>query len=68
MAFDRARDDRKVPIYHEHSFVRDLDAAGVSWRWYSHDIATLRLADVKYRVGHPEHFAYVQIRTSRTST
>ena len=32
----------------------------MSWRWYSHDIATLRLADVKYRVGHREHFAYVQ--------
>ena len=55
-----SRDDRKVPIYHEHSFVRYLDAADVSWRWYSHDIATLRLADVKYRVGHREHFAYVQ--------
>ncbi|MBV9944852.1 MAG: hypothetical protein JO262_22195 [Solirubrobacterales bacterium] len=55
-----SRDDRKLPIYHEDSFVRHLDAGGVSWRWYSHDIATLRLADVKYRVGHPEHFAYVQ--------
>jgi phospholipase C len=55
-----SRDDRKVPIYHEHSFVRYLDAANVSWRWYSHDVATLRLADVKYRVGHREHFAYVQ--------
>jgi phospholipase C len=55
-----SRDDRKLPIYHERSFVRHLDAAGVSWRWYSHDVATLRLADVKYRVGYPEHFAYVQ--------
>jgi phospholipase C len=27
-----SRDDRKVPIYHEQSFVRHLDAAGVSWR------------------------------------
>ena len=49
-----------MPIYHQHSFVRHLDAAGVSWRWYSHDVATLRLADAKYRVGHREHFAYVQ--------
>jgi phospholipase C len=56
----RSRDDRKVPIYHEQSFVRYLDAGDVSWRWYSHDVATLRLADVKYRVGHREHFAYVQ--------
>jgi phospholipase C len=55
-----SRDDRKVPLYHNQSFVRYLDAADVSWRWYSHDVATLRLADVKYRVGHPEHFAYVQ--------
>ena len=55
-----SRDDSKVPIYHQHSFVRYLDAAGVSWRWYSHDVATLRLADVRYRVGHREHFAYVQ--------
>ena len=55
-----SRDDRKVPIYHEQSFVRYLDAADVSWRWYSHDVATLRLADVKYRIGHREHFAYVQ--------
>jgi len=55
-----SRDDPKVPIYHQHSFVRNLDAAAVSWRWYSHDVATLRLADVKYRVGHREHFAYLQ--------
>jgi phospholipase C len=55
-----SRDDPKVPIYHQHSFVRYLDAAGISWRWYSHDVATLRLADVKYRVGHREHFAYLQ--------
>jgi len=55
-----SRDDRRVPIYDERSFVRSLDGAGVSWRWYSHDVATLRLADAKYRVGRPEHFAYVQ--------
>ena len=55
-----SRDDPKVPIYHQHSFVRHLDAAGVPWRWYSHDVATLRLADVQYRVGHRAHFAYLQ--------
>jgi phospholipase C len=36
----RSRDDAKVPIYHQHSFVRHLDA--------------------NYRIGHAEHFAYVQ--------
>ncbi len=55
-----SRDDRKVPIHHEHSFVRYLDEAGVSWRWYSHDVATLRLVDGRYRMGHREHFAYLQ--------
>jgi phospholipase C len=55
-----SRDDRKMPLYEERSFVRHLDAADVSWRWYSHDVATLRFADLKYRVGHREHFAYVQ--------
>jgi phospholipase C len=52
-----SREDAKVPIYHQHSFVRHLDAADVTWRWYSHDAATLRLADAKHRVGHREHFA-----------
>ena len=55
-----SRNDPRVPIYHQRSFVRHLDAAGVSWRWYSHDVASLRLADVKYRFGHREHFAYFQ--------
>jgi phospholipase C len=56
----RSRDDKKVPLYNKHSFVRHLDAAGVSWRWYSYGFATLRCADPEYALGHNEHFAYVQ--------
>ena len=37
------------PIYDLPSFVRHLDDAHVSWRWYSHDPATLRAADGTYR-------------------
>ncbi|HVA19796.1 MAG TPA: alkaline phosphatase family protein [Solirubrobacteraceae bacterium] len=55
-----SRDDRKPPLYDKHSFVRHLDAAGVSWRWYSYDIGSLRCVDAEYLLGHHEHFAYVQ--------
>jgi phospholipase C len=58
---DGSRDDKKpVPLYDKHSFVRHLDTAGVSWRWYSYDIGTLRCVDAQYLLGHHEHFAYVQ--------
>jgi phospholipase C len=56
-----SRDDRPTyvpPLYHEPSFVRHLDAYDVSWRWYSFDPATLRLADVNYRLGHHQRFGY----------
>ena len=56
-----SRDDRPSylpPLYHQQSFVRHLDAHGVSWRWYSFDPATLRLADVHYRLGHNDRFGY----------
>ena len=46
------------PLYHQPSFVRHLDAQNVSWRWYSFDPGTLRLADVHYRLGHHERFGY----------
>ncbi len=56
-----SRDDKKpLPLYDKHSFVRHLDAAGVSWRWYSYDVGTLRCVDREYLLGHHEHFAYVQ--------
>jgi phospholipase C len=56
-----SRDDRPPyipPLYHQHSFVRYLDAHHVSWRWYSFDPAPLRLADVHYRLGHHHRFGY----------
>jgi len=56
-----SRDDRPSyvpPLYHQPSFVRHLDTHRVSWRWYSFDPGTLRLADVQYRLGHHQRFGY----------
>jgi len=56
-----SRDDRPLhvpPLYHQRSFIRHLDAAGVPWRWYSFDPGTLRLADARYRLGHHHRFGY----------
>jgi phospholipase C len=59
---DGSRDDKPVPppLYDKHSFVRHLDAVGVSWRWYTYDVGTLRCVDRQYLVGHHERFAYVE--------
>jgi phospholipase C len=38
---------KNVPIYDVAAFTRHLDDA--QWRWYSHDPATLRAADGRYR-------------------
>ncbi len=57
---DGTREDQKPPLYDRFAFVRHLDAAGVSWRWYSYDVGTLHCADREYLVGHHERFAYVQ--------
>ncbi|WP_042381181.1 phospholipase C [Streptacidiphilus melanogenes] len=46
------------PLYRLPSFVRHLDAHEVSWRWYSFDPGTLRLADPRYRMGHHQQFGY----------
>jgi phospholipase C len=47
-----SRDNIDPPIYHLHSFVRHLDKAGVSWRWYSHDdVPILWLIDPLYALG-----------------
>jgi phospholipase C len=46
------------PLYRQPSFVRHLDAHGVSWRWYSFEAGTLRLADADYRLGHHDRFAF----------
>jgi phospholipase C len=56
-----SRDDRPSylpPLYHQPSFIRHLDAHQVTWRWYSFDPGTLRLADVHYRLGHHQRFGY----------
>ena len=58
-----SKDNKGVPIYSLTSFVRHLDAAKVSWRWYAHDMATLRLIDGEYRVGHGANFFWFDRRT-----
>jgi phospholipase C len=44
--------NRRPPFYKCKSFIRHLDTAGVSWRWYSHTLdaapATLGLVDGQY--------------------
>jgi phospholipase C len=45
-------------MYNQPSFVRHLDAHGVSWRWYSFEVGTLRLADARYKLGHHDRFAF----------
>jgi phospholipase C len=56
-----SRDDlppHVAPFYRQPSFVRHLDAHGISWRWYSFEMGTLRLADAHYRLGHHDRFAF----------
>jgi phospholipase C len=58
-----SKDGKQVPIYALPSFIRHLDREDVSWRWYAHDVATLRLIDDRYRSGHFSHFAYFDRRS-----
>jgi phospholipase C len=58
-----SKDNKRVPIYDYPSFVRHLDSANVSWRWYAHDMATLRLIDGRYRVGRGSNFFWFDRRT-----
>ena len=56
-----SRDDLPLhlpPLYNQPSFVRHLDAHGVSWRWYSFEGGTLRFADAHYKLGHHDRFAF----------
>ena len=46
------------PLYDQPSFIRHLDAAGISWRWYSFEPGTLRFADAHYCLGHHDRFAF----------
>ena len=57
----RSRDDlprNLPPLYNQPSFVRHLDAHGVTWRWYSFEAGTLRMADAHYALGHHDRFAF----------
>jgi phospholipase C len=58
-----SKDPKKIPIYNVPSFARQLDAAKVSWRWYTHDVATLRFSDEQYYLGSDSHFAYFDRRS-----
>lgn len=53
---DGSRENRRIPFYNRPSFIRHLDAQDVSWRWYCHDFATLRLVDGRYRLGNTDKF------------
>jgi phospholipase C len=46
------------PLYNHPSFVRHLDARGITWRWYSFIAGTLRFADARYALGHHDKFAF----------
>jgi phospholipase C len=61
-----SKDNKAVPLYSIPSFVRHLDQLSVSWNWYSHDIATLRLIDPQYRIGRYDRFRYFE-HTSKPS-
>jgi phospholipase C len=44
-----SRDNASPPVYHLPSFVRHLDNAGASWRWYTHEVfATIWAIDRNY--------------------
>lgn len=58
-----SKDGKKVPVYALPSFVRHLDRKRVSWRWYTHDVGTLRLIDDKFRIGHYAKFDYFDRRS-----
>jgi phospholipase C len=58
-----SKDPKKVPIYDVPSFVRHLDKQKVSWRWYSHDVGTLRFSDGDYLASHFSNFAYFDRRS-----
>lgn len=51
------------PYYWMKSFVRHLERAGRSWRWYSYDPGTLRFIDARYRLLRDANFAFVEQRT-----
>jgi len=58
-----SKDGRRVPIYDVPSFVRHLEKSKVRWRWYSHDVGTLRFSDSQFRLGYLDKFAYFDRRS-----
>ncbi len=58
-----SKDARRVPIYDIPSFVRHLETNKVRWRWYSHDVGTLRFTDARFRLGYMDKFAYFDRRS-----
>ena len=57
----RSRDDlphNLPPMYNQPSFARHLDAHSITWRWYSFEVGTLRLADAHYALGHHDKFSF----------
>ncbi len=60
---DGSKDPKKVPVYDLPSFARHLDSSKVSWRWYTHDVATLRFSDGNYALGNFSNFAYFDRRS-----
>jgi phospholipase C len=61
-----SKDNKRQPLYAVPSFVRHLDRARVSWRWYAHEyVATLRLTDDRYRFSlSARNFRYFDRRTA----
>lgn len=56
-------DNKKLPLYNQTSFIRLLEETNFTWRWYTHDIGTLRLIDSKYRIGHGNNFWHFDKRS-----
>jgi len=56
-----SKDNKRQPLYAVPSFVRHLDRAKVSWRWYAHEyVATLRMTDDRYTLSLSATFLDVQ--------
>ena len=58
-----SRDDlphNRPPLYDQPSFVRHLDAHGISWRWYSFEVGTLRCADARLPARPPRPLRVLQ--------
>src|SRR4029450_13026408 len=61
-----SKDNKRQPLYAVPSFVRHLDRARVSRRWYAHEyVATLRMTDDRYRLSlSTTNFRYFDRRTA----